>query len=124
MLECPDGYVPCDIACPECGQTEMFDYRQKGPQMAAFCPYCNTYVKNVAKKDSKKQLSTWKKKVKERDCYTCQRCGALLNTTQLDAHHKMPVWFMPDLEYNLENGITLCKKCHHALHGAGGTIKS
>lgn len=124
MLKCPSGYMPCDIKCPYCDSDWAFDYRQKGVQMAAYCVYCGRFVKFVPKVDSKKQLSAWKKKVKERDEYTCQRCGELLNTTQLDAHHKMPVWFMPNLEYDIDNGITLCKKCHHALHGAGGTIKS
>ena len=123
MIKVPDGYLACDIPCPKCGSDWAFDYRKRGTQMAAYCVSCGNYVKFVAKEDSKKQLSEWKKKVKERDGYTCQRCGELLNTTKLDSHHKMPVWFMPELRYDLDNGITLCKKCHHALHGAGGSIK-
>ena len=83
---------------------------------------CGGFIKFVTKADSKKKMSAWKKAIKERDSYTCQRCGKLLDSTKLDAHHKMPVWFMDQLKFDIDNGITLCKACHHALHGAGGTI--
>jgi hypothetical protein len=45
------------------------------------------------------------------------------NSNTVQAHHKMPVWFMPELQFDIDNGITLCKKCHRQLHGASGTIK-
>ena len=123
MIECPEGYEEFNGQCPACGGHTMFDYRFSGPHVSVYCLWCGSFIQHVPKMDSKRKLSLWKKQVKERDSYICQKCGELLNTTQLDAHHKMPVWFMPDLQFDINNGITLCKKCHHALHGAGGTIK-
>jgi len=117
MIQCPDGYIPYEGECPRCG-SRFVDYRVKGPHMAVYCVSCDSFIQFIPKVNT----ADWKKKIKERDQYTCQRCGAVLNTTKLDAHHKMPVWFMPELQFDLDNGITLCKKCHHALHGAGGTI--
>lgn len=121
-MNCPDGYEEYTGTCYKCGGS-AFDYRQSGPHMSVYCMWCGSFIQHVGKIDPKKKLAEWKKQIKERDGYTCQRCGAFVNTTQCDAHHKMPVWFMPELQFDPDNGITLCKKCHHALHGAGGTIK-
>ncbi len=120
---CPEGYEEYEGRCPKCGEDGLFDYRKAGPHIAVYCMWCGAFVQHVPKIDPKKRLSKWKKRIKERDKYTCQRCGLVANSTQLDAHHKIPVWFMPDLQYDMDNGITLCKVCHHALHGAAGTIK-
>lgn len=120
---CPEGYEEYEGKCPKCGEDGLFDYRKAGPHIAVYCMWCGAFVQHVPKIDPKKRLSKWKKRIKERDKYTCQRCGLVANSTQLDAHHKIPVWFMPDLQYDMDNGITLCKVCHHALHGAAGTIK-
>lgn len=123
MIDCPDSYVPYEAECPHCGAYGLYDYRYKGQHVAVYCVMCVRFIKHIPKQNSPKQAAEWRKQVKERDGYVCQKCGRVLNTTQLDAHHKMPVWFMKSLEFDLDNGITLCKKCHHALHGAGGTIK-
>jgi len=55
----------------------------------------------------------WRQKVFERDNYTCQECGA---TGDLQAHHIKPVSQYPELIYDVDNGITLCKKCHAKKH--------
>lgn len=123
MLYCPEGYEEYEGKCKKCGGDALFDYRENGPHMAVYCTWCGVFIQFAPKIDPKKRLAAWKKRVKQRDNYTCQRCGLFANTTQLDAHHKLPAWFMPDLEFELSNGITLCKSCHHALHGAAGTIK-
>ena len=61
--------------------------------------------------DSYKQ---WRKAVYKRDCYVCQNCGT---KKDLQAHHIKPWQRYPDLRYEVENGITLCRKCHLKAHG-------
>lgn len=56
------------------------------------------------------QLRIWKKRVFERDDYTCQLCG--YNGKHIEAHHKKPKAEYPELAFDVENGITLCNVCH------------
>jgi len=75
--------------------------------------------------------TAWRMAVFERDNYTCQDCG---KRGYLEAHHKKP--FIQIIEGNniktlkegifcdelwdLDNGITLCKKCHKKRHKKEG----
>lgn len=114
----PDGsFIEWDGGCPEHGNT-IVRYRHNGPHIEAVCGFCDKhlgYCKQWTDKD-------WERRVKERDFYTCQRCGKLLQGREAHAHHKLPRWFMPKLQYDLDNGICLCTACHKQLHGKGGTI--
>lgn len=56
----------------------------------------------------------WRKKVFERDDYTCQYC--LERGCYLHAHHIKSWDKYLRLRYNLNNGLTLCKSCHYDLH--------
>lgn len=58
-----------------------------------------------------------RERVRERDKYTCQVCGALETTRQHDVHHKTPFRAFPSfVEANrLENLITLCHTCHRKV---------
>lgn len=51
----------------------------------------------------------WKRKVLERDGYKCVYCGS---TERLEADHLWPSARAPHLRYEVENGQTLCHKCH------------
>jgi len=56
----------------------------------------------------------WRRKVFKRDNFTCCIChevGGILN-----AHHIKPWKSFPNERYNLDNGITMCKKCHKEYH--------
>jgi len=53
----------------------------------------------------------WRKQVFERDSYTCQECGDRTGHN-LEVHHIKSRKEYPDLVFDLDNGITLCKKCH------------
>ena len=59
----------------------------------------------------------WRNSVFERDRYECQICGSVKN---IQAHHIIP-WSKTrnnkDLRYDIDNGITLCRKCHLKAHG-------
>ena len=85
-----------------------------------------------------KKYNTWRKSVFERDNYTCQNCNtksAKGNPVYLHAHHikrfsfilndmkqKYPLLLANDLYegysdlWNINNGITLCVKCHKLKH--------
>ena len=58
----------------------------------------------------------WAKTVKKLDNWTCAFCGS---TQYLEAHHIQPRTTNPELQTDLENGITLCHECHYAAHGGG-----
>lgn len=69
----------------------------------------------------------WRKKVFERDDYTCQNCGArngLGKTVKLNAHHIKPWSLYPDERFELSNGQTLCLSCHKETDSYMGRIKN
>lgn len=53
----------------------------------------------------------------KRDNYKCQICGG---TRRLQAHHIYPGSTHPMLSNDVNNGITLCKKCHKKVHKLPG----
>ena len=57
---------------------------------------------------------SWRKSVFIRDNYICQRCKQIGG--KLHAHHIKAFWAYPELELELNNGITLCNKCHWQAH--------
>lgn len=57
---------------------------------------------------------SWSKTVKKLDNYMCKNCDSIEN---LHAHHIQPKGEFPKLALDLDNGITLCKKCHGKSHG-------
>ena len=59
----------------------------------------------------------WAQLVKERDGFTCQKCGDM---GDVQAHHIEPVALHPELSDDLDNGLTLCKSCHQAVHKQEG----
>ena len=60
------------------------------------------------------EYENWRKKVFERDNYTCQKCGQ--HGGQLEAHHIYRFKYYPTKRFDVKNGITLCKKCHKLIH--------
>ena len=62
------------------------------------------------------EYKEWRAAVFERDSYTCQMCGKP-STGNIQAHHIRPWRDFPALRFDVSNGITLCKKCHHKTKG-------
>jgi hypothetical protein len=58
----------------------------------------------------------WVNAVISRDRGTCQHCGA--TGIELHAHHIKSYKDHPELRFDLDNGITLCYKCHWQVHTA------
>ena len=105
--------------CPICQNTELFYYKEVHPHIGAYCVFDDTFLGWVRQWNE----ANWKRVIKERAKYTCERCGALLSGREAQAHHKLPQWFMPELKFDVNNGICLCRACHKQIHGKGGTIK-
>jgi 5-methylcytosine-specific restriction endonuclease McrA len=57
----------------------------------------------------------WIEAVNNRYQYTCQKCGSQDKNT-LCAHHIESVRLHPELANDIDNGITLCDKCHIKFH--------
>ena len=66
---------------------------------------------------SSKSYKNWRKAVFERDDYTCQICN--VRGGYLEVHHVKPVRDNKNtlLILDVNNGITLCKKCHDMTKG-------
>ena len=75
------------------------------------------HLTEVQKARRTKENAQWRKHVLERDSYTCQKCKEICeNLSGLVGHHIYSFSDHPHLRYDVENGITLCKKCHHLFH--------
>ncbi len=59
-----------------------------------------------------KEYEEWKNKVFERDSYVCQCCG-YSDGKMLEAHHISNFSSDEEKRFDINNGITLCKKCHN-----------
>lgn len=55
----------------------------------------------------------WRRSVLDRDDRRCQRCAS---KEKLEAHHIKPFNVDKSLRYDIDNGITLCEKCHSVKH--------
>lgn len=113
--------------CGECG--EYFTVKQSHAHKRTTCSKgCDAKVrqrmwlgsKNPAWQGGKTKESrarrgraewaVWRKEVFTRDQFTCQECGA--RGGALEPHHIKPHSLFPELVYEVENGITLCRDCH------------
>ncbi len=63
-------------------------------------------------------IHEWAKQVKIRDNYTCQICKQV--GYDLISHHVLPYAKYPKLRTDIDNGVTLCNKCHRGFHSAYG----
>lgn len=114
----PDEFKEC--------MTAVFEYGFYGKELntqgisKAFLtmskPYIDRYYKNLETVSGRhcSEYAEWRKKVFERDEYTCQVCGKVGG--KLNAHHIREYARYPYLRYEVSNGITLCEKCHKKVH--------
>lgn len=83
-------------------------------------PLYGSRTTEARKHRSSSRWRKWRETVFERDNYTCQKC----ETTggYLEPHHITTVKECLEIGdinmiYNIDNGLTLCRKCHMITHG-------
>ena len=64
----------------------------------------------VTKQRNSTKYAKWRNSVFQRDDYICQCCGQ--RGGKLNAHHIENFADNEDLRFDVDNGITLCEKCH------------
>ena len=62
------------------------------------------------------EYKTWKLSVFNRDDRVCALCGIKDKGHTFHAHHIIPKRERPDLIFDINNGITLCKECHESIN--------
>ena len=56
------------------------------------------------------EYKNWRIEVFRRDYWTCQECG--YKGEHIQSHHVKAFKEYPELRFDIDNGLTLCKKCH------------
>ena len=69
-----------------------------------------------AKIRNSREYRLWRHAVLERDNYTCVWCGSKEN---IQTDHIKPFALFPELRLAIDNGMTLCKKCHRKTDNYG-----
>lgn len=107
--------------------------RRRGPETSAWKG--GLLAENLSVRGSRK-YQEWKQTVFMRDDFTCKNCGALGG--EINAHHIKPFSeFISEIKvilpllsiqeaaqiytpmWDLNNGVTLCRDCHMAVHKLG-----
>lgn len=111
--------------CPKCGKKfiakasddkycswECYNTDRHMPKGEDHWNWQGGISKQNDKRDSN-DYKQWRLNVYKRDNYKCTKCGS---KEKLNAHHILSWSSHPDKRYNVDNGITLCEKCHIELH--------
>ncbi len=73
-------------------------------------------ILNKSRNRNRKQYQDWIRLVYERDNYKCTVCG---EKEKIVAHHIIPWDENESLRFEVNNGQTLCRKCHNIHHSKG-----
>jgi 5-methylcytosine-specific restriction endonuclease McrA len=106
--------------------TTALNKTRSGPNHPSWDPTITVEDREVRRNERKcssPRLNRWRKKVYERDKYTCQKCGDVRGGN-LVAHHIYSWAHYTKLRYVTTNGVTLCEECHKDFHKQFGRKKN
>lgn len=107
----------CSSRCATRYNGKLIYCFNKGIHLEEYSKPIKVYYRNTP--ENKAKENTWRKQVFIRDNYTCQHCSDKSGNGHkviLNAHHIKFFKHFPELRYDADNGITLCKKCHKKEH--------
>lgn len=85
---------------------------------------CHFWKGGISRDDKKRyhdiEYKLWREKVFKRDNYTCQDCNK--TGIYITAHHIKSWRNYPELRFNIDNGRTLCEKCHSLTDNYKGRV--
>ena len=125
--ELMDEYVNCKISLRfrgKCGhETHItFDRFMNDKNYSKMCRSCASEAVKRGELSPGRytpEMQEWRDDVYRKADYTCQVCGQ--RGGDLQAHHLYNYRSRPDLAYDLDNGVALCKMCHRSFHSFAGT---
>lgn len=96
------------------------------PMFGRFGPACPNYIAGTSPERgrlfSRAEGKAFRAAVRERDGHRCRRCNhAERGKWSLPVHHIKPWARHPELRYDVNNGVTLCKPCHLWVHSRKNT---
>ena len=124
-------YKKKNTTCPQCGKVfEVHAYRLEERESVFCSKQCHNdwmyenqrgennpnwrggRVKYPGRSDSVRDYRNLRETVFKRDGFKCKICGS---ATDLHIHHIKSWAEYPDLRYDPDNCITVCKECHYSL---------
>lgn len=90
-------------------------YIEKQGEKSHFWKGGVTNKSEIARKNGLYRI--WQNQVFKRDNYLCQNCGKSKKDILLHAHHIIKFSENIEKRYDVNNGVTLCIKCHGDVHG-------
>ncbi|WP_244990367.1 HNH endonuclease [Clostridium algidicarnis] len=106
-------HVYCSYECQAKGWSKYYS----GENSPSYNP--NLSDEERIKERHYQEYYKWRDDAYERDKYTCQCCGDNKGHN-LNAHHIFNYSEHENLRTNINNGITLCDKCHKLYHDTYG----
>lgn len=124
-----DGFS-CGERCRKCGDIKNGLAKLGKERLDMRGEHNNRWNPNLTDEDriNRRDIS-WRNLIYYRDQYTCQICGDKIGHN-LNAHHLNGYNWCIEERTDIDNGITLCDKCHsldnnsfHKIHGFGNNTK-
>jgi len=138
---CPKNNKLLEVKCAYCGRwfqptniqvknrIRAFNGAQRGESRFYCSENCkqacpiydqNKWPKGFKKATSREVVPLLRQLVLKRDNYTCQMCGATIETAELHVHHIISYMLNKMLANDPDSCITLCKECHKRVHSQKG----
>lgn len=131
------GFTPIEKTCETCNK--LFLITSRNSRRTKYCSEeCKEkgFPKGKEHKNFKEELprdyrskhrlfhenTVWRKKVFERDLFTCQVCNK--KGVKLQAHHLENYSSNKEKRFDIKNGVTLCIDCHKQFHKIYGVVRN